>query len=116
MLIPSTTNIYLAVEPADMRKAIDGLSILVADSLELQPQAGSLFIFRNKKSDKVKILYWDRNGFCLWYKRLERGKFKFPKLKGNHFELTIQQLRWLLDGLDFSKLKGHSNLEYDTFF
>lgn len=116
MLLPTEVKIYLAVDPTDMRKAIDGLSMLVAESLELQPQAGSLFIFRNKKADKIKILYWERNGFCLWYKRLERGRFRFPKLEGSHFELTMPQLRWLLDGLDFSKLKGHSTLTYDTFF
>jgi len=70
-------TVHLATEPVDMRKSINGLSVLVADHLELSPLSGSLFVFYNKARDKIKILYWDRNGFCLWYKRLEKHRFIF---------------------------------------
>ncbi len=69
-------TVHLATEPVDMRKSINGLSVLVADKLEISPLSGSLFVFYNKARDKIKILYSDRNGFCLWYKRLEKHRFR----------------------------------------
>jgi transposase len=102
--------------PMDMRKSIDGLSIVVAESLERPPHDGTLYVFCNRKRDKIKILYWQRNGFCLWYKRLEKEKFKFPTAVDNLLKLTLQQLRWLLDGLDITDLKGHGKVSYQTYF
>lgn len=94
-----------------MRKSIDSLSIVAADGLEVNPMLGQLFIFYNKYGDKIKILYWDKNGFCLWYKRLEKGKFKLPG-KNKAYELSVEQLRWLLDGLDISSLSPIKELNY----
>ena len=80
MFLPSGTRIYLAVGSTDMRKAINGLSILVQDELALDPLSGHLFAFCNRKRNMVKILYWDRNGFCLWHKRLEKHHFTWPRV------------------------------------
>lgn len=116
MFLPNAMKIFIASASVDMRKSINGLTIVVIENLKKQPQSESLFVFHNKRANKIKILYWDRNGFCLWYKRLEKGKFQLPKLADDCCELTVQQLGWLLDGLDFTKLKGYEKLEYSTFF
>ena len=115
-LIPINLKVLLSRFPVDMRKSINGLSIVVADSLGFDPSSDYLFVFRNKRGDKIKILYWNKNGFCLWYKRLERERFKFPDVCDDSVEITTQQLNWLLDGLDFIKLKGHSSLNYSRYF
>lgn len=107
--------IYLATHHVDMRKSIDGLSVLVAERLGYNPLAGQMFIFFNRSRDKVKILYWERNGFCLWYKRLEKHRFHIPsKLHGESISITEEQLVWLLDGLDITHLKRHPTLRYTT--
>ena len=116
MFLPNSAKIYIAGMPVDMRKSINGLTVAVIENIEGKPQSGSLFVFYNKRVDKIKVLYWDRNGFCLWYKRLEKGKFLIPKTTDKCLELTVRQLNWLLDGLDFTKLTGYKNLEYSTFF
>ena len=87
--------------PIDFRKQIDGLVLLVADHLKLDPISGQLFLFRNKKRDKLKALYWERNGFWLLYRRLEEGKFQFPSIDKTVVELTQDELAWLLSGLNF---------------
>jgi transposase len=92
--------IWLHPEPVDFRRQIDGLIILVADHLQLNPTSGQLFLFRDRTAKKIKMLWWDKNGFWLFYKRLEKGKFKYPSLKENVIELTRDQLSWLLSGLD----------------
>lgn len=107
-------KIYFYTIPVDMRRSIDGLSIIVVEQLELNPAAGNLYIFFNKHRNKLKILYWQQNGFCLWYKRLERERFKVPINEGV-ISLTLQQLRWILDGLDYAALKGHKVLSYTTY-
>ena len=114
MLLPSQMEIWLSCKPVDMRKAIDGLSILVADHFGENPASNRLFVFRNRYRNKIKILYWDRNGFCLWYKRLEKERFHWPESQDEKLELTIQQLQWLLDGLDFMTLNGHKHYHYDN--
>lgn len=92
--------IWLHPEPIDFRRQIDGLIILVADHLQLNPTSGQLFLFRDRTGRKIKILWWDRNGFWLFYKRLEQGKLKFPCSKEKTLELTKDQFGWLLSGLD----------------
>lgn len=99
-----------------MRKSVDGLSIVVAESLEQEPHNGTMYVFYNRKGDKIKILYWQRNGFCLWYKRLEKERFKIPRMGENLLTLSTQQLRWLLDGLDITNIKGHSEATYTTYY
>jgi len=113
-MLPSNLKIYIASFSVDMRKAIDGLSLLVCEQFK-NPADGSIYVFMNKSKNKIKILYFDRNGFILLYKRLERGKFHYSKSGCNYYQLEPHQLRWLLDGLDFLALKAHPKLEYDIF-
>ena len=80
--LPSALRIFLAVEPADLRKGFDGLAQLVRERIAQDPLSGHLFVFRNRRRDRVKILYWDRDGLALWYKRLEKGTFRFPEAQG----------------------------------
>jgi len=106
------TRVYLATGATDLRKAIDGLSILVADRLALDPFSGHLFAFCNRGRTNIKILYWDRNGFCLWQKRLERHRFVWPESEAQILDLDRRQLAWLLDGLDPLNVNAHKRLEY----
>lgn len=96
MFLPLQTKIYLAVGNTDMRKSINGLSILVEDYLEMDPFNGHLFAFSNKRRNMIKILYWDRNGFCLYQKRLEKHRFKWPEHSGEVMEIEQRELSWLL--------------------
>lgn len=110
----STTRVYLALGATDMRKAINGLSVLVADDLDQDVFSGHLFVFCNRTRPIVKILYWDRNGFCLWQKRLEKHRFHWPRSREEVVEIGFRELTWLLDGLDLKRLKGHPKLRYST--
>jgi transposase len=96
--LPPTVRILLATQPADMRRGFDGLSALVRDD----PLSGHLFVFRNRRGDRCKILYWDRSGFALWYKRLERGTFRFPTSHTAHVEVEAAELALLLEGIDLA--------------
>ncbi len=87
-------RVLLHRDPVDMRKSIDGLSFLVVDGLNADPADGTVYVFFNRQRDKLKLLYWDRNGFCLWYKRLEKERFKIPTIAGSAFELSPENLRW----------------------
>jgi hypothetical protein len=103
-------------KPVDMRNSIDGLSMMAAQHLCSEAKSGIFYVFYNKKKDKLKVLYWERNGFCLWFKRLEKERFKIPEMSETGVELTIQQLRWILDGLDYTKLQGHKELKYSIYY
>jgi transposase len=103
MQLSYKTPIWLYPEPVDFRKQIDGLVILIADQLSLDPTSGELFIFRNRTAKKIKLLWYDCNGFWLCYKRLERGRLKIPRHPSGVLELTRDQMSWLLSGLDFTK-------------
>jgi transposase len=107
--------VYLCREVVDMRKSINGLSILVEQDLSLDPFRPHLFVFCNRKRDKVKILYWERTGFVLWYKRLEKDRFAWPA-EGNEDVITLtgRELNWLLDGIDVFRLHPHEELSYET--
>lgn len=107
-------RVYIATGITDMRKSINGLSILVADQLELDPLSGSLFAFCNRKRDIIKILYWDSNGFCLWHKRLERDRFRWPQTAGEVLAIQGHELAWLLDGLSLDQRQAHGQLSYAT--
>lgn len=118
-MIPTTllrpaTRVWLAMGPTDMRKSIDGLALAVAGTLARDPLSGHLFAFCNRNRTIIKILYWDRNGFCLWQKRLERERFRWPQSRSQVLELGTRELTWLLDGLDPLALQGHQRLEYST--
>jgi len=106
-------SVYLHRDFVDFRKSINGLAGIVEAELELPVMNGALFVFCNKGRDKLKILYWDKTGFALWYKRLEKDKFKWPtKLATSTMSLSEHQLNWLLSGFD---IEGHQVLNYDAF-
>ncbi|CAI9397066.1 MULTISPECIES: IS66 family insertion sequence element accessory protein TnpB [Bacillaceae] len=110
MLNASTIeSVYLARGSTDMRKSIDGLAIIVQMEFNLDPFSSSLFVFCNKKRDKLKILHWDTNGFWLYYRRLERGTFHWPSDHGSlgPYKISRRQLNWLLDGLSLEQTKAH---------
>ena len=110
MLLPRDTQVYLAVGVTDMRKQINGLSIMVEQALSLDPFTGDLFVFCNRRRNMIKVLYWDKNGFCLWHKRLEKDRFKWPRTKQEVLLIGTRELDWLLEGLDFTV--AHERLNY----
>ncbi|PNM26010.1 IS66 family insertion sequence hypothetical protein [Yersinia enterocolitica] len=109
------TQIYLHRLPVDFRKSINGLTLLVEQHMALSPFSGALFVFCNRRHDKIKALYWDTTGFCLWYKRLEQAHFKWPsRLSGDTLTLDEQQWHWLLEGIDITKIQRHPPLHYTS--
>jgi transposase len=112
MLLASHTRVFLALGSTDMRKAINSLSLLVEATLELDPFSGHLFVFCNRRRTMIKVLYWDRNGFCLWQKRLEKHRFKWPRSPQEVLEIGCHELGFLLEGLDLANLYPHEALQY----
>src|SRR5271166_1776989 len=100
--LPSTVRIYLCSQPADMRRAFDGLAAMTQQVIGQNPLSGHLFVFVNRRRDRLKILYWDRDGYALWAKRLERGTSRFPEPKGNSLEVTPSELAAILGGIDLN--------------
>ena len=111
MLVPDHA-VYLMPGYTDMRKAINGLSILVSQTENCQAFDGSYFVFCNKARQIIKILYWEKNGFCLWQKRLEKQRFSWPKDMSEAKKISSRELRWLLDGLNPMQVTGHKELAY----
>jgi transposase len=116
LLSSAQTRVYLALGNTDMRKAINGLSILVQESMELDPFSGHLFVFCNRRRNILKILYWDRNGFCLWSKRLEKHFFRWPESNEEVMKIDQRELMWLVDGLEINQQKAHERLSYSVLF
>jgi transposase len=112
--LPPSVKVYIATEATDMRKSIDALSAMVKEVLAKDPFSGHLFAFCSKRGDKIKILYWDRNGFCLWYKRLERGIFRLPRVQAKVFVIAPNELNLLLEGIDLTDRKRLSAVEFDA--
>lgn len=112
--LPPSVKAYVSTDETDMRKSIDGLSFLVQDVLNKDPFSGHLFVFCNKRGDKIKILYWDRNGYCLWYKRLERGIFRLPKIQGKVFKIMPHELNLLLEGIDLTDKKRLRGIDFNS--
>lgn len=108
-------KVFIYSKAVDMRKSINGLSVIVSNEFNMNPTEPGIFLFWNKNKDKLKALYWHINGFCLFYKRLEKSKFKIPDMKSSIFSVTTKELRWLLEGLDFTKMVGYKNLHYECF-
>jgi len=106
--ISNQLRIFLCTQPADMRKNFHGLSGLIRKSMMLDPFSGHLFVFRNQRSDRLKVLYFDSDGFAIWYKMLQRGTFRFPDLKNYSsagLEIDHSTLRLILDGIDLSTIR-----------
>lgn len=110
------TKVFLALGATDMRKGVDGLSLLVSGQLAREPFSGHVFAFCNRKRTAIKMLVWDRNGFWVFHKRLERQSFRWPVMAVDVLEWTTRELNWLLDGLDPVRVQGHTRLEYSTLF
>jgi transposase len=106
--LPASVRVYLCLTPCDMRKSFDSLHALVREHLELDAFAGHLFVFASRRRDRVKILYWDRDGFAMWSKRLEEGTYVMPSAESGaerRREITVQELGALLSGIDVQQAK-----------
>lgn len=110
------TKVYLAPGATDLRKSIDGLALRVEAHLALSPLSGHLFAFCNRRRTLVKVLYWDRNGFCLWQKRLEKDVFRWPETNAEVLEVGVRELLWLLAGLEVIQKKAHRPLRYESTY
>ena len=110
MIPRKSDRVYLALGSTDLRKAVNGLSVLVEQAMGLDPFCGDLFVFCNRRQNIIKVLYWDDNGFALWYKRLEEHRFKWPKRAEQVLKINVKQLGWLLAGLDLAS--AHQRLYY----
>ena len=109
----SDVPVYLHRQPVDFRKSINGLSALVEHAMGLSPFRSALFVFGARSRDKIKVLYWDQTGFCLWYKRLEKDRFQWPRAAMDEvITLDAEQFDWLLRGLDILKIKPHLAHKY----
>lgn len=115
MLTSKDIKIYLYTHPTDMRKSIDTLCIMIAEIFNMNPASGHLFLFRNRSGNKLKILYYQPNCFTLWYRRLEKGKFIFPKNEHGHIEVSREHFHWLLDSNKYSQI-GIINEKYENFY
>jgi transposase len=102
--LPASVRVYLCLNPCDMRRSFDGLHALVRDHLALDAFAGHLYVFSNRRKDRVKILYWNRDGFAIWAKRLEAGSYAIPSAGADSrgLEMTAEELGALLSGIDLS--------------
>ena len=113
---PRMPRIYLYRDPVDFRKSFRGLAAIVEMELGHNLFEGALYAFTNRRRDKIKLLYWEDNGFVLYYKSLAEEKFHWPGGEDELVSLTGQQINWLLDGYDLAAMKGHKKLHYDATF
>jgi transposase len=116
--LPASVRVYLCLTPCDMRKSFDSLQALVREQLELDAFAGHLFVFTSRRKDRVKILYWDRDGFAVWSKRLEEGTYAVPFGDGaegeGRREITAQELGALLSGIDLNTAKRRTRYRRES--
>lgn len=105
--LPASVRVYLCLTACDMRKSFDSLAALVRSQMELDPLGGHLYVFWSRRKDRVKILYWDRDGFAVWAKRLEEGTYALPFCESGEVrrEITAQELAALLSGIDLNQAK-----------
>ena len=103
--LPPAVRVYLSAKPCDMRRSFDGLAQEVFDFLGEDPLSGHLFVFRSRSGNRVKILFWDRSGYVLYYKRLEKGTFRFPPIDGNRVEIEAAELGLILEGIELAGSK-----------
>ena len=118
--LASGLRVFLCTQPADMRRSFDGLSGMTASIIEQNPTSGHLFVFRNRNRDRLKILYWDRDGLAIWYKRLEKGTFQFPadlidkEKRLPKAEISSEQLTLLLGGIDLRSVEKRKRYHHPT--
>jgi len=101
--LPSAVRVFLCLEPADMRRGFDGLAQMARDVVAQDPFSGHLFVFRSRRGDRLKILYWERGGLAIWYKRLEQGTFAFPRAEGRSLVVGPSDLALILEGIDLAQ-------------
>lgn len=106
-------DVYIAVGHTDMRKSVNGLSILVQEHLQKNLFTGSMFCFCNRNRNIIKILFWDKNGFVIWYKKLDKDKFKWPDCEQDLIQTGRRELQWLLEGLTIDQKNAFERLEYE---
>ena len=118
MIRPAQVGIavYLCVEPVDFRRQINGLATLVQDTLEMNPFSTQLFCFTNRRRNQCRVLYWERSGFVMWQKRLEKERFAWPKRSDTVVELSGVELNMLLDGYDIWRVEPHQTLHYASMY
>ena len=97
-------HIYICLRPADMRKQMDGLAAMAREEMSEDPLSGHLFLFRNRRGNRLKLIYWDRNGYALWYKRLERGRFSFPRESSGKIAISESEFQLLIGGLSLERV------------
>jgi transposase len=109
LMLPPAVRIFVCLEATDMRKGFDGLVAVTRERLEKDPFSGHLYVFFNRRRDRVKMRFWDRSGLCLWYKRIEKGRFRLAFLEayrnGHHAEIEAAELALILEGLELSQAK-----------
>ena len=105
--VPAGIRVLVATRPVDFRNGADGLAALAREALGEDPFSGTIFVFRSKRADRVKILAWDGSGLVLFWKRLEHGAFRWPPISDGTMRLTASQLAALVDGMDWSRLYAH---------
>ena len=111
LMLPPSVRIFVATAPCDMRRSFDRLAGMVQEILHQSPLSGHLFVFRGRRNDRVKILYWERGGFAIWYKRLEKGTFRFPEKGQASFEMEPGELALLLEGIDLAGARRRKRFE-----
>lgn len=100
--LPPGLKIFIATKPLDMRKSFDAMAAIVSSQFKKDVFAGHLFVFSNRQGSRIKLFYWDRNGYCCWYKRLEQGVFRLPKVPGELFTISSGELSLLLEGIELT--------------
>ena len=106
--VPAGVRVLVWSSPVDFRKGMDGLCAYVQLTLKADPFAGDLFVFRSRRADRIKVLMYDGTGLCLYQKRLEQGRFRWPSMTGGTVRLSAAQMAALLEGLEWSKLRPHA--------
>lgn len=116
LTLPPAVKVFLAAQPADMRKSFDGLAALTREILREDPLSGHLFVFRSRAGDKIKLLFWDRSGFVLWYKRLEAGRFRFPATADSSgaIQIPASELTLILEGIDLAGARREKRYRMKT--
>jgi len=103
--LPSSVRVFVCLVPVDMRRSFDGLAAAAEHVVRQDPLSGHLFVFRGRRGDRMKVLFWDRDGYAVWYKRLESGVFRFPAGPGDAREITAADLGLILEGIDWRSVR-----------
>lgn len=114
---PGNTRIFLCCDDTDMRRSFNSLSGIIRRSMNLDPLSGFLFVFKNRRGDRIKVVYWDSDGMAMWYKMLQRGTFRFPNLKNMSsagLEIDASTLRMILDGVDLGSVRRQNRLRIEV--